>query len=96
MFLIFSDMASAKTPHLILPKQEELIHCGICKEVISKPKALQCLHTFCLDCLKEWSKSSQYSVTCPKLTCQKTTPMPPGGIEGLPGNVFVSSLIETR
>ncbi|XP_072046642.1 E3 ubiquitin-protein ligase TRIM56-like [Amphiura filiformis] len=76
------------------PPREDLTRCAICKEIINQPKALQCLHTFCLECLREWSQRDKESVTCPVLSCKKTTPMPSDGVDGLPGNVFVASLIE--
>ena len=75
---------------------EDLTVCRICKDTINEPKTLSCLHTFCLECLREWSKRSRESVTCPVAACKKTTPMPPNGVDVLPGNVFVSSLIERR
>ena len=88
-------MASFKpVPPLDPPK--DLARCGICNEIINHPKALHCLHTFCLECLREWSKPNKETVTCPVLHCKKTTPMPSNGVDGLPGNVFVSSLIDTR
>ncbi|XP_072016857.1 E3 ubiquitin-protein ligase TRIM45-like [Amphiura filiformis] len=74
---------------------EDLTRCGICNEVINQPKALPCLHTFCLECLREWGKPNKETVTCPVLNCKKTTPMPSNGVDGLPGNVFVASLIDT-
>ncbi|XP_072017248.1 uncharacterized protein [Amphiura filiformis] len=74
---------------------EDLTRCGICKEIINQPKSLPCLHTFCLECLREWSKPNKETVTCPVSNCKKTTPMPSNGVYGLPGNVFVSSLIDT-
>ncbi|XP_072016858.1 uncharacterized protein [Amphiura filiformis] len=87
-------MASSKpVPTLDPPK--DLARCGICNEIINQPKALPCLHTFCLECLREWGKSNKDTVTCPVLNCKKTTPMPSDGVDGLPGNVFVSSLINT-
>ncbi|XP_072017396.1 E3 ubiquitin-protein ligase TRIM33-like [Amphiura filiformis] len=87
-------MASSKpAPSLDPPK--DLARCSICNEIIKQPKALPCLHTFCLECLREWSKPNKETVTCPVLNCKRTTPMPSNGVDGLPGNVFVSSLIAT-
>ena len=84
------------TANISIPA-EDLTKCGICKETVNDPKALQCLHTFCLICLNEWSSSdssSDNSVICP--ACKKTTTLPPDGVDGLPGNFFVSSLMERR
>ena len=86
-------MATAN-PAYSAPK--DLTRCGICNEIINEPKALPCLHTFCLECIREWSKPSRESVTCPIVACKKTTPMPSNGVDGLHGNVFVSSLIDRR
>ena len=123
-------MATAN-PSFSPPK--DLTRCGICNDIINEPKTLHCLHTFCLECMREWSKPSResvtdpiddckeewnpewstesspecstdwnqgwskpQSVTCPIVDCKKTTPMPASGVDGLPGNVFVSSLIERR
>ena len=79
---------------------EDLTKCGICKDTITEPKALPCLHTFCLVCLKEWAQhgdtasSSSDVIVCP--ACKKTFSLPDEGVEGLPGNVFATSLMERR
>ncbi|XP_072016862.1 E3 ubiquitin-protein ligase TRIM71-like [Amphiura filiformis] len=39
-------------------------------------------------------KPNKETVTCP-VDCKKITPMPSNGVDGLPANVFVSSLINT-
>ena len=84
------------TANPVYSPPKDLTRCGICNEIINEPKALPCLHTFCLECIREWSKPNRKSVTCPIVACKKTTPMPPNGVDGLPGNVFVSSLIDRR
>ena len=77
---------------------EDLTKCGICKDTITDPKALPCLHTFCLVCLREWTDhdttTSSSHVICP--ACKKAFSLPDEGVEGLPGNVFVTSLMERR
>ncbi len=89
-------MASANP----LQEPEDLTHCGICNETITDPKTLPCLHTFCLDCLQEWSRREKETIsgtiTCPVLSCKKITLIPDDGVDNFPGNVFVTSLIEIR
>ncbi|XP_072047203.1 E3 ubiquitin-protein ligase TRIM45-like [Amphiura filiformis] len=72
----------------------DLVQCGICHAAIDKPKALPCLHTFCLKCLTSWAQSSKYknAVSCP--TCREDFPLPKGGVKELRTNFFVSKLKE--
>ena len=83
---------------------EDLTKCGICKETVTDPKALPCLHTFCLVCLREWishdhgdgasSSTESTLVVCP--ACKKTVHLPVDGVDGFPGNIFVQTLMERR
>ena len=66
--------------------------CGICLSTYEIPKALPCLHSFCLECIREWLRTSQRndhkaSVTCPN--CRKEYILPENGIDGLPTNFFI-------
>ncbi|XP_072046767.1 tripartite motif-containing protein 2-like [Amphiura filiformis] len=78
----------------------DLVQCGICHDAIDKPKALPCLHTFCLKCLASWAQSSakkhsdkyKNAVSCP--TCREDFPLPKGGVKELMTNFFVSKLKE--
>ncbi|XP_072047213.1 E3 ubiquitin-protein ligase TRIM56-like [Amphiura filiformis] len=78
----------------------DLVQCGICHAAIDKPKALPCLHTFCLKCLTSWAQSSakkhpdkyKDAVSCP--TCREDFPLPKGGVKELRTNFFVSKLKE--
>ncbi|XP_072046771.1 E3 ubiquitin-protein ligase TRIM45-like [Amphiura filiformis] len=78
----------------------DLVQCGICHAAIEKPKALPCLHTFCLKCLTSWVESSakkhpdkyKDAVSCP--TCREDFPLPKGGVKELRTNFFVSKLKE--
>ncbi|XP_072022986.1 uncharacterized protein [Amphiura filiformis] len=78
----------------------DLVQCGICHVAIDKPKALPCLHTFCLKCLTSWAQSSakknpdkyKDAVSCP--TCREDFPLPKGGVKELRTNFFVSKLKE--
>ncbi|XP_072048129.1 E3 ubiquitin-protein ligase TRIM56-like [Amphiura filiformis] len=78
----------------------DLVQCSICHAAIDKPKALPCLHTFCLKCLTSWAQSSakkhpdkyKDAVSCP--TCREDFPLPQGGVKDLRTNFFVSKLKE--
>ncbi|XP_072047202.1 E3 ubiquitin-protein ligase TRIM45-like [Amphiura filiformis] len=78
----------------------DLVQCGICHTAIDKPKALPCLHTFCLKCLKSWAQSSakkhpdKYKDAVPCPTCREDFPLPKGGLKELRTNFFVSKLKE--
>ena len=72
--------------------------CGICLYNFQNPKALPCLHTFCCECIRQWSskihiaKSSGGLLACP--SCNKQTQMPPEGVDGLPYNFYIPLLKE--
>ncbi|XP_072031406.1 E3 ubiquitin-protein ligase TRIM71-like [Amphiura filiformis] len=73
---------------------EELIECGICQLTLEEPKALPCLHSFCLSCLTEWTRQDADSINCP--ICAKDFLLPPNGVKGLASNVFISKLIQRK
>ncbi|XP_067931210.1 E3 ubiquitin-protein ligase TRIM56-like isoform X2 [Watersipora subatra] len=79
---------------------DEFLCCKICLEGFTNPKSLNCLHTFCEDCIEShansegsYKKYSDYrEFTCP--LCRKRTTLPLGGVRKLPDNFLVSSLTE--
>ena len=79
---------------------EEFLCCKICLEGYRNPKSLNCLHTFCEQCIENhvmsestYKKYSDYrDFTCP--LCRKRTQLPIGGVKKLPDNFLVSSLSE--
>ena len=95
-------MADSKFANPKEDSDEELVHCGICFAEIDKPKALPCLHTFCLKCLTSWSQTSarkqpdRYTdvVSCP--SCREEFPIPQGGVKNLRSNFFVTKLKERK
>jgi len=72
----------------------ELLVCPICIEILQNAKSLPCLHTFCLQCLKDyWADTvAGDKVFCP--VCRKPCDIPHNGLDGLPNNFFVQNLIE--
>ncbi|XP_069135869.1 tripartite motif-containing protein 2-like isoform X5 [Argopecten irradians] len=79
---------------------DEFLTCKICLESFKNPKCLDCLHTFCEQCIDNhimsectYKKYSDYrEFTCP--LCRKRTQLPLGGVKKLPDNFLVSSLGE--
>ena len=60
------------------------VKCGICSELYTDPRMLQCLHSFCVKCVKKLleEQGSETSLKCP--TCKKTASLPDGGVDALP------------
>lgn len=77
---------------------DEFLCCKICLEPYKTPKSLNCLHTFCEECVEShimsestYKKYSDYrEFTCP--ICRKRTQLPLGGVKKLPDNFLVSNL----
>lgn len=84
---------------------EDFIKCELCRHPLEYPKTLDCLHSFCKDCLATYisetvgkEPSSAAGVVCP--ICLQTT-YPPKGAKSvnewaheLPSNEFVRSFLE--
>lgn len=73
---------------------EDLLTCSLCLELFKEPKTLTCLHSYCIECLKEMTKNNKVEVpiTCP--LCRDETTMPSEGIEGLPTNFFIKNMMD--
>ncbi|XP_072015349.1 E3 ubiquitin-protein ligase TRIM33-like [Amphiura filiformis] len=75
-------------------EEEDLTKCGICLSTIETPKALPCLHTFCLSCLQELVKENHDKISC--TLCQEEVTVPPNGADGFRNNFFVEKLKERK
>ena len=62
----------------LLRKEAE---CSFCIHTVNRPKTLPCLHSFCLDCLNEYSASRRREgdtkLKCP--VCMAAFPLPENG-----------------
>ena len=86
-------MATGRAPsELLQRKVSELSTCPICMDQLQNPKLLPCLHTFCLQCLRDlWkNRTAGQPVPCP--VCRQTFSIPPSGLDALQSNFFVQSL----
>ncbi|XP_033107881.1 tripartite motif-containing protein 2-like [Anneissia japonica] len=71
--------------------EEKLLECSICLNKLKQPKTLNCLHSFCMQCLRSLLKEKD-DLICP--TCLKPCPIPEGGLLELQPNAFINNLLE--
>ena len=73
----------------LLQKMDEYNVCPICFDTFTYPKILQCGHTFCSQCLKDFvdDKSTRKNFLCP--LCRAKWKIPQKGLSVLPTNYFV-------
>ena len=76
---------------------EEELKCPVCLEEFVDPKTLSCSHTVCRQCLANMEQhthlAAQYAyVACPTCRCETELHFP-GGIDSLPTNYIVNTLI---
>ena len=73
----------------------EEVSCPVCTNIYTDPKHLPCLHTFCLQCLKQWHRTSHGgdTIRCPK--CQALSRVPESGdLKDLPTSFYLNGLID--
>ncbi|XP_038054663.1 E3 ubiquitin-protein ligase TRIM71-like [Patiria miniata] len=89
-------MASNVTAQSVLEKiSVDHLECSICTNRFRQPKLLDCLHSFCLQCLQELRQSQDPSgtkLTCP--LCRHETMLKGSGVADLPNNFAFSALVE--
>ncbi|XP_038053713.1 E3 ubiquitin-protein ligase TRIM71-like [Patiria miniata] len=89
-------MASSVTAQSVLEKiSVDHLECSICTNRFRQPKLLDCLHSFCLQCLQELRHSQDPSgtkLTCP--LCRRETMLEGSGVADLPNNFAFSALVE--
>lgn len=81
-------------------KLQEQLGCALCLDLLSDPHCLPCLHSFCLQCLKELAQNSggdrnvdgTLRLRCP--TCRTLFSIDGGGVESLPADFLRKNLIE--
>ena len=79
----------------LLHNLREEVSCPVCTNIYKDPKHLPCLHSFCLQCLKHWHRSShgRDTIRCPK--CQAVSKVPDSGdLKDLPTSFYLNGLID--
>ncbi|XP_022110893.1 E3 ubiquitin-protein ligase TRIM56-like [Acanthaster planci] len=88
-------MAKAATKSVLGRISQGHLDCPICRCRYTNPKILDCLHTFCLNCLDKLVSGEQQQkqdITCP--LCRQPTAIPDQGLQGLSNCFFLKSLVD--
>ena len=77
----------------------DIIECSICTKVMSDPRALPCLHTFCLKCIEKHGKRQSHqdngiNRNCP--LCRQLFTVSGRKYSNLPRNFYIAKLLEAR
>jgi len=75
---------------------DDMTECSICTEVLTDPRVLPCIHTFCLKCLLNCGKDKQPGDRMPCPLCRKKFTIADGGLSGTQKNFFMEKLIHAR
>ena len=79
------------------PEEEDssMFECAIClQDMLNRtPKALPCLHTFCMECIQVLP-SNNNKITCP--TCRKECDLSTKGVDHLPDNFHLQSFLQNK
>ena len=70
--------------------------CSICMDTLEKPKALPCLHTFCLEYLIKYSDVYDPGTSLPCPICTEGFAIPVGGLENLKNNFYIEQQIQAK
>ena len=79
----------------LLRNLREEVSCPVCTNIYTDPKHLPCLHSFCLQCLKQWHRTShgRDTIRCPK--CQAVSRVPESGdLKDLPTSFYLNGLMD--
>ena len=70
-----------------------ITECSICIEPFKNPRCLPCIHSFCLDCLKQYGKNEKpgSKMSCPM--CRQVFTIPAVGFDGLTRNYFLEHIM---
>ncbi|KAK3090290.1 hypothetical protein FSP39_010675 [Pinctada imbricata] len=78
-------------------KPPDTIICRLCDGVLKDPKILDCLHSFCCNCLTRQHEDAAQSnpvIKCP--CCSHSTVVPDGDVTHIPTNVYLKRVLDYR
>ena len=79
----------------VLTTVDDITSCYKCHKLLTNPKTLPCLHSYCVSCLEEKvTTSERQTVEC--LVCNKEFDLPANGIEGLQPLAIVHRLTKRK
>ena len=79
----------------LLHNLREEVSCPVCTNIYTDPKHLPCLHSFCLQCLSHWHRSSHGRDTIRCQKCQAVSRVPDSGdLKDLPTSFYLNGLID--
>ena len=89
-------MAANITVESVLSKiSKDHLECPVCMNIYTQPKLLDCLHSFCLNCLQELrdrQDKDNRMLTCP--VCRHVTILTEKEVAGLPNDYTLSATVE--
>ena len=73
---------------------EDLLRCIVCKNELSDPRTLPCVHTVCLECLKHVGDGKAVGELMPCPVCEEQFEIPRDGLVGMQRSYFIPKLLE--
>ena len=78
----------------MIDELNSLAECCVCLDKYKSPRTLPCIHTFCLQCLKHLAQWKLPGEEAPCPLCNQLFTIPDDGIASLPGNPFISRILD--
>jgi len=73
----------------------EMTLCSVCTDEFTSPRLLECLHTFCLQCLQRCAEGKSSGEVLPYPVCSQKSVIPYGGVINVEKNRDMERLVET-
>lgn len=73
---------------------EEFLTCSSCFKIYKDPKTLPCLHSFCKNCVNNFTQERTGACSYPCPICKESFQLPKDGADGLKTNFCLKNLID--